>query len=165
VKNLINFITLTFINLISIIILSFKSKSTTLMVDVDGTLLCNSLDERFSYYCSKIGFPTVEPWYRNCNITSLSLNYSLIIPLIILKLIGFNINIWTNRGSQNSPMTQSNLGIFWHLFSNRYFLEGQKGKDHNLHLITNNIMIENDPRYCSLTDYSHQVYYNKKKAS
>jgi hypothetical protein len=92
----------------------------TIYVDVDGTLLSNELDTLFAIY-------GVE-WYEQQRIDNLPKRYWLLIALFMLRLIGFRLVLWTNRGHMNAPATKRNLGVWWWMFSDHQFHEGYKVK-------------------------------------
>lgn len=92
----------------------------TIYVDVDGTLLSNELDTLFTVH-------GVE-WYEQQRISDLPKRYWLLIALLLLKLVGFRLVLWTNRGQMNAAATKINLGMWWYMFTDHQFHEGGKVK-------------------------------------
>jgi hypothetical protein len=113
-------------------------------VDVDGTLLCGSLDLEFKERCSVEEFKTVLEWYENCQVDNLRLNVELLRNLKELKEDGFELILWTNRGEANKDMTKRNLGEWWNLFDSHEFHDGQKGK-----CKLDGLVIDNEDKYLS----------------
>ncbi len=92
----------------------------TLYVDVDGTLLSNDLDIMFAIHGVQ--------WYEQQSIDNLPKRHWLLVVLLMLRVIGFRLVLWTNRGLVNKTATKRNLGVWWYLFSDHQFHEGRKEK-------------------------------------
>lgn len=98
-------------------------------IDVDGTLLCPSLDNKFKEQVATLGIESALAWYNSVYLDTLSINMELIHELIALKEEGHTLILWTNRGENQVAMTKANLGIYWHMFDMHMFRSGAKGKD------------------------------------
>lgn len=116
-------------------------------VDVDGTLLCGSLDVEFKERCSVEEFKEVLNWYENCEVDGLQLNVELIVSLMELKSKGYELILWTNRGVANREMTRRNLGDWWNMFDSYEFYDGKKGVCR-----LDGVVIDNEAKYmeCSV---------------
>jgi hypothetical protein len=113
-------------------------------VDVDGTLLCPSLDNEFKNKVNELGIDNALVWYATQYVNDLSINMVLINELIALKEEGAELILWTNRGEGKRAMTKENLGIYWHMFSSHMFRSGAKGKD-----TLDGMVYDNEPKYLS----------------
>lgn len=154
---LINFISSFIITFISILKLPIFSKQLNFYVDVDGTLLDPSLDKTFNHFFS-INDNTTINWYTHHNFNTLKLNYSLIINLFILKLLGHKLILWTNRRPNNILPTYQNLKSIWFLFSDYQFHSG--GKDKKTTFLPNSFIIDNETRYTKLIPQSILIQFN-----
>lgn len=123
-------------------------------VDVDGTLLCPSLDNQFKEKVTAIGINEALVWYDTMYVDNLSLNMELINELITLKEEGHELILWTNRGNNQVAMTQANLGVYWHMFSAHIFRAGAKGKD-----TLDGMVYDNEAKYLSCGTSSKLISY------
>ena len=124
-------------NIISKIIIILKSIiNKNIYVDIDGTLLDSTLDNRFKEHDYNVS------WYDEQYINNLNINKDLIQCLYIIKYLGCNINIITNRGYKQAKMTIENLGEHNVLFDNYIFCEGLKSKYH-----VPGTLIDNESKY------------------
>jgi len=92
----------------------------TIYVDMDGTLLDNSLDAQF------IASGYDKAWYNEQYVTTLAVNYKLVRVLKKLAVRGNTLILWTNRGEEQREMTKENLGDLWTMFTDHRFYCGKK---------------------------------------
>ena len=125
-------------------------------IDVDGTLLCPSLDNMFKEKVATLGIESALAWYNTVYQDNLSLNMELIEELIQLKEQGHTLVLWTNRGEHQIAMTQSNLGVYWHMFSAHVFRAGSKGKD-----VLDGVVYDNEEKYLACGIQGKLISYKK----
>jgi hypothetical protein len=113
----------------------------TIYVDVDGTLLDSRLDNEFASRYGNDSDSAVQ-WYDNNWCADLEVNWVLVVQLVIMRVIGCKLVLWTNRGSRQVAMTKANLGIVWFLFSDHLFYEGAKR-----HAQVQGLVIDNERKY------------------
>ena len=112
-------------------------------VDVDGVLLDGSLDEEFGRRLKKFGKNKTIEWYDNIYVNDLSINMNMINELNRMKNEGYELILWTNRGSNQRSMTIDNLGKYMSMFSECVFGEGRKNK---MMLGNDSMVIDNESR-------------------
>jgi hypothetical protein len=135
---------------------SIFTKQLTFYIDVDGTLLDPSLDKTFNQHFTNNQNQTIN-WYTTQKVNNLKLNYSLILNLIILKILGHNLILWTNRRPQNIPSTFQNLSLIMFLFNSYQFHSGLKSS--NTQFQSNSIIIDNETKYCNLSKQSIHIQF------
>ena len=135
--------------------MKFVKEIKKIYVDVDGTLLCGSLDLEFKRRCSVEEFKVVLEWYENCQVDNLKLNLELLKNLKSLKEDGFELILWTNRGEANREMTKRNLGEWWNMFDSYEFYDGKKGK-----CKLEGLVIDNEEKYLSCGERGILVNFN-----
>jgi hydroxymethylpyrimidine pyrophosphatase-like HAD family hydrolase len=129
-------------NIITKVLLIIKSIiSKDIYVDIDGTLLDSSLDNQFKEHDYNI------KWYDKQYINNLNINNDLIQCLYIIKYIGCNIHILTNRGYAQAKMTIENLAEHTSLFNSFTFCEGLKSK-----YTRRGLLIDNEVKYHTVCD-------------
>ncbi|MBV1952659.1 MAG: hypothetical protein KUG64_10760 [Cycloclasticus sp.] len=134
------------------------STNKHIYVDIDGTLLSSQLDTIFNNnYTNPDNTQqhkdTIIQWYRQLNYTTLSINYPLLIQLIILKYIfKYTLHIWTNRGQSNQPMTLTNLSIYQHIFTTQTYHAGTK-----INTTPNGIILDNEPKYININNNHNNI--------
>jgi hypothetical protein len=122
-KNLIIIIVLFIKEIISVINTSDKNVN----VDFDGTLASNKYDVVFNSYVKEYGFEmALVKWDTELK-HDCKLNMIMLLKLVIYKLFGKRINLFTNRGMGQYDRTINNIGILVVLFNNMYFFDGKKG--------------------------------------
>lgn len=89
-------------------------------IDIDGTLLCGSLDKEFNDRGRD------KEWYAKQYVDDLPINYRLVHILKKLKKRGHKLILWTNRGKAKYTMTKINLIDIWYLFDEHQFYDGFK---------------------------------------
>ena len=123
----------------------------TVYVDVDGTLLDNSLDNTFISTMKECPVKGLA-WYNTCEVDDLAINMELVQFLIALKEKGYTLVLWTNRGIANIPMTKRNLGSFiWNMFDSHEFHSGKKINASMLE----GIVIDNEEKYLTKGTLGH----------
>lgn len=123
-------------------------------IDVDGTLLCPSLDNKFKEQVVALGIDAALEWYNGVYLDTLSLNMELIEELIQLKEEGHTLILWTNRGENQVAMTKANLGVYWHMFDAHIFRAGAKGKD-----TLDGMVYDNEAKYLSCGTQGKLISY------
>ena len=120
----------------------------TIYCDIDGTLLDESLDITFKYRRDvvKMSKKDLFCWYDNCGVDDLCIDYVLMSLLVVMKILGKEIIVWTNRGEEQREMTERNLGMWMLLFDDSLYCCGKKSVDL---LVGDCITIDNEEEHVS----------------
>jgi hypothetical protein len=108
--------------------------ATTYYVDVDGTLLCGSINTWFMTERSRgqLSFDDLIEMYtqKMLAISHMGQNEQLLLRLESLKRTQrARLILWTNRGNDLREVTKSQLGEWWYMFDDHLFREGKKISD------------------------------------
>ena len=124
-------------------------------MDVDGTLLCNSLDELYVQFRASVSHKeAVERIDRETMVcTAIGINTAMVERLQQLKAEGHRLVLWTNRSECTREATRAQLGSsVWNMFDDHVFRTGAKIRDR-----LQGVVIDNHARYavCGLLGFEH----------
>tara|TARA_Y100000310_G_scaffold289283_1_gene315570 strand:+ start:352 stop:816 length:465 start_codon:yes stop_codon:yes gene_type:complete len=106
------------------------SDSDVVFCDVDGTLVDNSLDDRFGKMFVSEGRDMAVDWYDNeCWEQGLVVNKRVVVLLVMLWLVGVELVLWTDRGECQRDMTENNVKWWLWLFDSSEYWESKKSRD------------------------------------
>ena len=143
------------IKFVRMMMMFVKCIGSDLYVDMDGTVLCSSLDDEFKKECSENEFKVALDWYNRMYVNDLSINWGLIVVLIVMKGLGSRVVGWTNRGEEQRSMTEDNLGmLLGSVFSEVMYHSGQKGKTS-----VDGVVVDNEEKYLSCGTHGVHVVY------
>jgi beta-glucosidase-like glycosyl hydrolase len=132
----------------------------TYYVDVDGTLLCGSLNTWFVNERARghLTFDELVATYtkKMSAITRMGKNEDLFRELEDMKRNGARLILWTNRDRGLRNATQSQLGHWWELFDDHLFRSGQK-----IHDVLDGVVIDDEYRHarCGQLGFRHIVWH------
>ena len=123
-------------------------------VDVDGTLLDNRADFAYHSRARTYGEEAALEWYATNCPDDLELNTAVLAQLIMYKLHGYRVVLWTNRSMNQFQPTLRNLGRYG---LHRFFDAMLFGNGRKRRFVDNNIIaIDNEWR--SLEGLTHPLF-------